>query len=168
MGIGYETYRSYLKNLVEALIAEFGEKNLLACALFGSVARGEARPESDIDLFILHCPLDFSCREKFLDIRFALEAGEEYQKLLKQGLFPHPSAIFKTEEALVENPLILLDVLDHGLILHDLKERLGALLGRLEEVLGRLGAEKVVLADGSWAWDLKPDWRPGEIIEVRL
>jgi hypothetical protein len=29
-----------------------------------------------------------------------------------------------------------------------------------------LGSRRVYLADGSWYWDLKPDFRPGEVVEL--
>jgi len=29
-----------------------------------------------------------------------------------------------------------------------------------------LGSRKVILGNGSWYWDLKPDWKPGEVIEL--
>jgi hypothetical protein len=29
-----------------------------------------------------------------------------------------------------------------------------------------LGSRRVYLADGSWYWDLKPDFRFGEVVEI--
>ncbi len=46
---------------------------------------------------------------------------------------------------------------------------MGILERRLDQLRGRLrqlDARKVIHADGSWHWDLKPDWRPGEVIEL--
>ena len=34
------------------------------------------------------------------------------------------------------------------------------------ERLLELGAKKVSLPDGSYYWDLKPDWKPREVIEI--
>ena len=51
------------------------------------------------------------------------------------------------------------------MILHDPE---GLLDKDLEAVrrLRELGSRRIERADGSWYWDLKPDWRPGEIIEL--
>lgn len=46
-GVGYETYRVFLDRLLQRLRQEFGEQAILAVALFGSMARGQARPDSD-------------------------------------------------------------------------------------------------------------------------
>ncbi len=32
--------------------------------------------------------------------------------------------------------------------------------------LQELGAKKVSLPDGSYYWDLKPNWKPKEVIEI--
>lgn len=168
MGIGYETYRAYLDALINCMIKEFGEENLLGGALFGSVVRGEARPESDIDLLFLHLPVGFSPLKTFVHICLDLESGKEFHELVNQSFFPRPSPVFRTEAQLGENPLILLDLLDHGLILYDPLGRLNNLLEQFKLALANLGAKKIVLEDGSWAWDLKPDWKPGEVIEIKL
>lgn len=134
-------------------------------ALFGSVARDEARPDSDLDLLIVHQPLNFDPVKRFVKLTFELENSTEFENLQTLGLFPRPSAIFMTESELWQCPHILLDILDHGIILFDtsvLNKRLETLRTRLLQ----LGAKKVILKDGSWYWDLKPDWKPGEIIEL--
>jgi len=61
-----------------------------------------------------------------------------------------------------------LDIMDHGLILKDERGFLRDLIQRFKERLREMGAKKIIHKDGSWAWDLKPDWRPGEVIEVIL
>ncbi len=96
---------------------------------------------------------------------FALKQESEYQRLKDAGLNPNPCPVFMTEHELWERPLILLDVLDHGHIIYDtgiLQHRLTALKKRLSE----LGSKKVVLKNGRWYWDLKPDWKPGEVFEL--
>jgi|Deesub1362A_J573_1020465.scaffolds.fasta_scaffold06176_5 hypothetical protein len=51
-GIGYEDYRPYLEAFQDALLARLGE-DLIALVLYGSVARGRAKRESDIDLLVI-------------------------------------------------------------------------------------------------------------------
>ncbi len=50
---GPEDVRPLTDRFVAALRNEFGER-LLGVALYGSVARGEARSESDMDLLVVH------------------------------------------------------------------------------------------------------------------
>ena len=45
----------------------------------------------------------------------------------------------------------------------------GSVAMELEAVrqrLRQLGSRRIERPDGSWYWDLKPDWRPGETIEL--
>ena len=165
MKIGYDVYKNYLQSFCKRLKTSFGEDVVLSIALFGSVARGQARPDSDIDLLVVHEEVDFNPTHRFVEIAFELEEGDEYKCLVGQGLSPRPSCVFMTECELWDRPHILLDMLVEGILLHDI----GVLQPRLEALRKRLnvlGSKRVTLPDGTWYWDLKPDWKPGEIIEL--
>ena len=165
MKIGYEVYENYLQSFCNRLKASFGNEGILSVALFGSVARGHARLDSDIDLLFVHREVDFNPVHRSIDIAFALKEEGEYKCLVGQGLDPQPSCIFMTERELWNRPHILLDILVEGILLYDvgvLESRLRA----LRERLNTLGSKRVALPDGTWYWDLKPDWKPGEIIEL--
>ena len=165
MKIGYKVYKNYLQSFCDCLKTSFGDERILSVALFGSVARGQARSDSDIDLLIVHTEVDFNPTHRSVDIALALREENEYKRLIGHGLDPQPSCIFMTERELWERPHILLDVLVEGILLYDegvLESRLGALKKRLNA----LRSERVALPDGTWYWDLKPDWKPREIIEL--
>lgn len=51
-----ETYESVLKAALDACLAHYGAR-LLSVAVFGSVARGTPRRDSDVDLLIVADPL---------------------------------------------------------------------------------------------------------------
>lgn len=164
-GFGYATYKKLLDQLLESLREALGRDVIQAFALFGSVARSEARRDSDIDLLVVHKPVSFRPVERFSEVRSKLHKSDEYQRLEAEGFTTDSFPIFMTEEDLYERPLILLDIMDHGVIVYDngvLEKRFDSLSKRLSE----LGSKKVVLEDGSWYWDLKPDWKPGEVIEL--
>ena len=74
--------------------------------------------------------------------------------------------VFRSEAALVDTPWLLLDVSHHGIILFDPRQVLHAKLAALRRRLAELGSRRIELADGSWYWDLKPNLRPGEMIEL--
>lgn len=59
MGIGHPKYKVFLEKLFYELRTGFGKDKILSFALFGSVARGEATAESDIDILIVHTKIDF-------------------------------------------------------------------------------------------------------------
>lgn len=165
MKIGYEVYENYLQSFCSRLKVSFGNERILSVALFGSVARRQAQSDSDIDLLVVHKEVDFNPVYRSVDIAFALKEEDEYKCLVVQGLNPQPSCIFMTEVELWDRPHILLDILVEGILLFDvgvLESRLSA----LRERLNALGSKRVALPDGTWYWDLKPDWKPGEIIEL--
>ena len=94
--------------------------------------------------------------------------GRKTKRLLEKKIYTKIFDIKKTEEELRENPLILLDILDYGIILYDPYKRMRRLLSDLRKKLKELKAEKIVFEDGKWCWDLKPNGKPGEILEIKL
>ena len=51
-------------------------------------------------------------------------------------------------------------------LLYDRDGFFAAILQRLEKRLAELGSERRVDKDGYECWDLKPDFKPGEVIEL--
>lgn len=167
MNFGYQLYQSYIDRFLSQLKARLGQ-NLLASALFGSVARSKARPESDIDLLVLVKEKNRKREDELITLLLETHEWAERKALRQRGILSNLTLITKTEEELRDNPMILLDIADHGIILFDPEDRLKLLLDALRLKLKELGAKKVILEDGSWYWDLKPDWRPGEVVELKL
>jgi hypothetical protein len=137
----------------------------VAIALFGSVARGQARPDSDLDLYVV------TRRPSLGDSRLhgmwgRIEASPEYQALVRAGYQPTPSPIPHTVADLARHPWILLDITHHGVVLHDPESVLGRELAAVRRRMAELGSKRVELPDGSWYWDLKPDWHPGEVVDL--
>lgn len=168
MGIGYETYADFIERLLGDLRSSLGEEAILACALFGSVARGEAKEYSDIDLLVIHKKIECDPVKKFVEVLLALRKQKEYVQLVEKKIYPEPSIVFATPQEITQRPFILLDIMDHGKILLDKEGYLAQKLRQLRQQLTQMGAEKIALKDGSWAWDLNPGWKPGEVIEIIL
>ncbi|MFQ6071003.1 MAG: nucleotidyltransferase domain-containing protein [Candidatus Aminicenantales bacterium] len=158
-------YKPIIDKTIDFIKQHF-KKDVLACALFGSVARGTATPHSDIDLFIVHRKSPKDMVREFSHVVKRLRQTEEYRSRIAQGFIPEPYPVFVDKEKLKKHPWILLDILDHGIILFDRSDILKRELKRLRKRLRELGAYKVVLPDKSWYWVLKPDWKPGEIIQL--
>jgi predicted nucleotidyltransferase len=145
-----------LDRYVTALEESFGA-DLVSVVLFGSRARGTARQDSDMDLLIVARGLPGSrlARQHIL-FRLARTVSEE----LADALMPVP---LTPEEAATVKPFYL-GMLSGHRILRDPGGFFAGVLARLEGRLRDLGARRHVDADGYEYWDLKPDWKPGDVV----
>ena len=88
------------------------------------------------------------------------------EDLARQHYYPEFRPILKTRpEAEVRTP-IYLDMVEDARILYDRDGFFSGVLAGLRRRLAELGARRVFLEDGSWYWDLKPDYRFGQIFEI--
>ena len=75
------------------------------------------------------------------------------------------SSVFKTpQEAELGSPLFL-DMVEDARILYDKSEFFSKRLERLRKRLKELGTKRVWKGN-IWHWVLKPDYQPGEVIEL--
>jgi hypothetical protein len=158
------SFQALAHRVVAEYRAALGD-DLVAIALFGSVARGQARPDSDLDLYVV------TRRPTLADPRLRamwprIDASPEYRALLAEGYRPAPSAVPHTVDELHRHPWILLDIAHHGIIVYDPESVLARELDAVRQRMTELGSRRVELPDGSWYWDLKPDWRPGEVVDL--
>ena len=148
--------------LVAAVDAWVERESLVSIVLFGSVARREARPTSDIDVLLIaenipRRPADR--RQPFLD---AWEAART-----ARGLPPVDwNLIVKTpDEARYHSPLYL-DMVEDAILILDRGRFFEEVLAGMRERMRELGSRRVHLPDGSWYWDLKPNFRWGDVVEI--
>ncbi len=151
--------------LLRALREELGDR-LVTLAVFGSVARGEARRDGDVDLLIVARGLPkgrLGRQEAFMRAEAKVERLME--GLAAEGFHVDFSPVLKTpEEAAGLSPLYL-DMVDDAVILYDERGFFAGVLERLRRRLGELGAKKV-RAGRRWYWVLKEPYRPGEEIII--
>lgn len=69
------------------------------------------------------------------------------------------------EEARFHSPLYL-DIVEDGVLLLDRDGFFASVLEGMRSRMRALGSRRVFLPDGNWYWDLKPDFRFGEVVEI--
>lgn len=142
-----------LGSIVASARATYGE-NLVALAVFGSFARGTATAASDLDLLVVLRRRPggrLACLESFRPVEAATDLDV--------------SPVFRTPEDLAAGFPLMLEMAEDAKILYDPSAVLTDALGRLRRRLRELGARRVPYK-GAWYWDLKPDFRPGEVVEL--
>ena len=163
------SYRAAFDAIVAALVpaaqAVYGER-LLALALFGSVARGTMRPDSDIDLFLVADPLPAGRLARITEFE-RVEHGLAGPLAAARGAGVHTllSPVIKTPEEMRQGSFLHFDLTDQARILHDPQ---GVLRGYLDDLAARLQAmgARRVYRGGGYYWLLKPDYRWGDRIEL--
>lgn len=147
-------------------VTRYYGKRLVSLVIYGSVGRGTPRPDSDLDILIVADPLPrgrLKRVQEFSPIKDALR--NRLRSLEKQGVFTTLAPVFKTREEVRRGSLLFLDMLDDGKILLDDSQFWHSYISEFRERLTRLGARKIFLGD-RWYWDLKPDYKTGEIFEI--
>jgi len=150
------------------LLAQLGDK-LIALVLCGSVARGQARPKSDVDLLIIlrdASPVYYERLKPILEVQRVLKSSPETNALRQRGLAPYLSYLIPSEEEAGKNRYVFPDMIEEARILYDREGFFATRLRELKERLTVLGSRKVYMENGSWYWDPKPDLVLGEVFEL--
>lgn len=161
--LGYSEFQCLLDCLVRETRLAFGDR-LVSIVLYGSVARGEAGPQSDLDILVIIDKAPPSYYERLrplLPILRNLHALPCWKALRDRGIYPSPNVLLLSREEAEQDRCLYLDMIEEGRMLAD---RGGFFRGRLEALRSRLrdlGATKK-RHNGGWFWDLKPDLHPGE------
>ncbi len=159
-----------LRTMIESKLLEecqgFYGSRLVSLVIYGSVGRGTFSPVSDLDLLIIADPLPkgrIARVREFEQVESAL--GPDLARCRSKGWDTRFSPIFKTPaEAEAGSPLFL-DMVDDARILCDRGGFFSARLDRLRDRLRQLGSRRIWKGN-VWYWDLKPDWKPGDVIEL--
>jgi len=157
------------KELEDRIVAEakvlYGAR-LVSVVFFGSAARETQRFDSDVDLLVIADGLpngrmnrirEFDAIERKLDSFLA--------DLRKEGIDTYLSAIIKSPaEAEAGSPLFL-DMVEDAVIPFDRDGFFARRLDRLRKRLQELGSKRIWRGN-AWYWDLKPDYKPGDVFEL--
>lgn len=160
-----EHFNNILAALLNACRQHYGAR-LVSVAVFGSVARGTMRPDSDIDLLLV---VDGLPAGRMNRVREFMPVEEAVSGVLaaaeKDNIHTSLSIVFKTPEELQRGSLLFLDMTDQAVILYDKENILRNYLDDLTRRLKAMGARRIYRR-GGYYWLLKPDLKPGEKIQL--
>jgi uncharacterized protein len=151
--------------LVTACERQYGRR-LVSVAVFGSVGRGTPRPDSDVDVLIVADDLPRGRIARVAEFAGVdVELAEVLRRLRGAGIPTMLSPFFKTPSEIEQGSLLFLDMLDDARILVDRDGFLAHAFEGFRERLTKLGARRIWRGK-AWFWDLKPDYRPGEVFDL--
>jgi predicted nucleotidyltransferase len=140
--------------------------NLVSVVLFGSVARGEATPNSDLDLLIVMEDLP---RGRFRRLAWIepVEAtfAAKLDSLEEEGIYTRLATVLKTRKEAERVVPLYLDMVEDAIILYDKGDFFHHLLSNLRQKPETLGARRLQMGRVRY-WDLKPDLKPGERFQI--
>jgi predicted nucleotidyltransferase len=158
-------FETVLVRLREACERCYGDR-LVSLAIYGSVGRGAPRPDSDVDFLIIAEDLpngrlarvrEFEAVEKAMKSVLARERSA--------GFHIELSPIFKSPDEVKRGSPLFLDMTEDARILFDRGGFFANAMIEFKSRLDSLGAKRIWIGD-AWYWDLKPDYKPGEVFEL--
>jgi len=157
----------YLKLILDCLRVALKMTDLNSFAIYGSVARGSASNLSDVDILLISDSLRGSLGSRMKDMCSIEDAvRDELRWLRRRGVYASLSFYPLRRDEAKRLPLLFLDLTDEAVILYDRNSFLESLLLEFKAGLLKMGAKKVFINGHRWYWDLKPNYKSGEAIEV--
>ena len=160
-----DAFESLIAALREAVPAVYGDR-LWSLALYGSVARGTMRSDSDVDLLIVAEPLPKGRMPRAAEFE-AVEKrmAPAFTEARRHGVDTFLSGVFKTRAELEHGNFLFLDMPDEARVLYDCDACLASYLAGLAARLKAMGAERIPF-QGGYYWRLTPTFKPGDKIEL--
>ncbi|MFQ5831996.1 MAG: nucleotidyltransferase domain-containing protein [Candidatus Thorarchaeota archaeon] len=160
-------YDPLFRGLLSALLDKFG-RHLLSVTVFGSVARGDASSESDVDVLLVVKEWEKSVMERAEDIgKIDLSLTPVRKNMWQQDGILAPIQFLTLDAEEANSPrLLYMDLVLDAVILLDRDGFMRKILERVEARMKELGSKRVVLPDRSWYWVMKEGVKMGEVFEI--
>jgi hypothetical protein len=161
-----ERFKELERRLLAEIRSFYGER-LVSVILFGSVAREAQSFDSDLDLLVIAEGLPQGRMKRIREFGSVENKVEPFLKTLqqKEGINTYISAIIKSPEEAEKGSPLFLDMVEDAKMLFDRDGFFAAVLERLRKRLKELGSKRIWQGN-AWYWDLKPDYKPGDVIEL--
>jgi hypothetical protein len=160
--------RAFVGELLRLLKEDFGNC-LQSVVIFGSVARNEAEADSDTDVLVVSSAFEKGMTnrmERLVKVLGQLESQKPQINMEEEGMNTWVQFHPLTKDEAATNRAIYLDMTEDAVIVFDKDNFMKTILEKLREKLRLIGAKRILLEDGSWYWDLKPDIKRGEVVEL--
>jgi len=157
----------YVKLLCDAFRLLQKTFDLSSFAVYGSVARGVAKKHSDIDILVVSNDFSGSIGsriDRLYDVEVSLK--QEIDWLKKHGVYTGLSFYPLREDEAKRVSLLFLDLTEEAIVMYDKNQFLENVLTELKARLVRLGGRRISIDEEKWYWDLKPDYKFGEEINL--
>jgi len=157
----------YVKLLCDAFRLASKSFNLSSFAVYGTVARGAAKKNSDVDIMIISNDFIGSLGSRIEELyKIEEELKGELAWLRKHDVHTSLSFYPLRKEEAEKVPLLFLDLTEDAVILYDKNRFLEGILAGLKARLLKLEAKRTFIDKENWYWDLKPDYKFGETIPL--
>ncbi len=162
------TYRGLAEQFAAILRRELGQR-LTSIVLYGSVARGTARPDSDVDLFVIAGETEKEKEaiwDQVWDLDFAFWDSPQAVGLRAQGYRASLETYVVSQPRALRGLPIYLDMTLEAIVLHDPN---GVFTRRMEQVKQRMAELKSYrewVETDLYIWHLKADLQRGEIFAL--
>ena len=161
-----ENHKIFVDRLFN-LIINYYQERLISLALFGSYARNENRPNSDIDLIIV---ADFPKeqgrlnrqREFIENVEMSLSTLE--LELFKVGISTDISSLLLSPAEANRFLPIYLDMVDHVKIFKDQNQFLENRIQKTKVQRQKWGSQKITQGN-HWLWDITPHKKWNEVVD---
>jgi len=152
--IPHPVYRDVLRRYCNLLLERFGER-LESLVLFGSVARGDWKKDSDVDLLVVAEGFQdpMKALDELLEAKLELKRAPEYRLALEEGFHPNIQHYPLSPSELPSMPRILLDAVFDGIAIYD-RGAFGRAAKVLRDRLSETASYQVKFPNGRWYWVL--------------
>lgn len=159
-------FEKLLEEIDDQVRSAYGDR-LVSLVVYGSVGRRTPRPDSDVDLLLVAREIPdgrTSRMEQFTEL-VEKPLAPFLSDAQKNGADTFLSCAIKTPDEVQAGSPLFLDMTEDARILFD---RDGFFADYLEGLRGRLRGlgSRRIWRGNAWFWDLKPDFKPGDKIEL--
>lgn len=160
-----EKFNELTCQLLIELMDYYGDR-LESAVLFGSVARKTPGYESDIDLLIIAENLPDGRMSRVREFDAIEKRMDPMMRSMKQyNIHTRLSPVFKTKKEALNGSPLFIDMVEDAVILFDRNSFFKEIIEGMRLRLEKRGARRVWKGN-AWYWDLKPDYRPGEVFDI--